>query len=459
MALIICKECGLSVEKREGSLFCSNRCKNRFWNRLSVSQTPNEVNPILKGVIGAEIPENISVSTIPEFIDQMNSIPNPEHGMKKRQVEDVGKRLKVIKTEIARCQSEISHLEREGGLRWLGGITAGACSFGAAGAFVGFLYGLYADHQWIRSVKQRAEGILALRAEIAKLNEVLLHENKAKAELLVQLATIPEYLDQLVRIPNPEYKELLPQRPNMEMGEEVPVSRIVYQQSPLNVSQPSVKRQKRQEKIISSQELEEMNFLSFDFQGDWKNFLGQPGIDFFMVIHGRPGSGKSTFCVRLANYLAESFGPVLFVSGEEGFSKTLRDKVVRTRAFAENLFFADLHTIEEINATIDPKKFHFIILDSLNNLGLDDNDLRKLRERFSGLAMIAIAQSTKDGKMRGSNVIAHDCDIEVAVEKGIARTIKNRYHPTDKEYLVFDQEGPEEEVFETRKDWELKGLM
>jgi predicted ATP-dependent serine protease len=196
-------------------------------------------------------------------------------------------------------------------------------------------------------------------------------------------------------------------------------------------------------KIISSQRLEQMVFKALNFQGKWREFIGQPSIEFFMVIHGRAGSGKSTFSVQFAYYLAENFGSVLYISGEEGFSKTLKDKVVSNEAISENLYFADLHNLEEILTNVPSNRFNFIIVDSLNNLKIDVFGIRRMRETFKGSAMIAITQSTKDGKMRGSNEVIHDCDIEVMVEKGEAKSIKNRFQPTDRLFEVFERNKEE----------------
>ena len=86
---------------------------------------------------------------------------------------------------------------------------------------------------------------------------------------------------------------------------------------------------------------------------------------------------------------------------------------------------------------IENNKFHFIFIDSLDTLKIDAARLRELREHYPQSAFITISQSTKDGKMRGSQEIIHDTDIAVKVEDGIATTTKNRYHPRGTEFRVF----------------------
>jgi predicted ATP-dependent serine protease len=57
--------------------------------------------------------------------------------------------------------------------------------------------------------------------------------------------------------------------------------------------------------------------------------------------------------------------------------------------------------------------------------------------RYKNSALITISQSTKDGKIRGSQELVHDCDISVMVENGIAKTNKNRFKERAMEFSVF----------------------
>jgi predicted nucleic acid-binding Zn ribbon protein len=194
-------------------------------------------------------------------------------------------------------------------------------------------------------------------------------------------------------------------------------------------------------KIISSKELREISYKCLNFQNKWKDFFGLPAVVFHLAVHGKPGEGKSTFCMQFADYLAKNFGRVIYISGEEGFSKTLQDKVVNLKINNQHLFFADINSFEQIKTVIPDNKFHFIFIDSLDTLRIDALRLRELREQYSQSGFITISQSTKDGKMRGSQEIIHDADITVKVEDGTATTTKNRYLIRGKEFEVFPEQG------------------
>lgn len=189
-------------------------------------------------------------------------------------------------------------------------------------------------------------------------------------------------------------------------------------------------------RIINSMELGKMKFKRFNFQGRWLEFFGQPAIHFQCVIYGLPGSGKSTFAAQFANYLSRSFGKVVYIAGEEGISATLQDKVNLTGAKNPNLDFADVSHWQQLMDVVPPNTYNFMVLDSLHQLGIDEEVLRRLREQYPNCAFISINQSTKDGKMRGSNVIIHDADISIEVRDGVAVCRKNRFQVTGREFQV-----------------------
>jgi predicted nucleic acid-binding Zn ribbon protein len=189
-------------------------------------------------------------------------------------------------------------------------------------------------------------------------------------------------------------------------------------------------------KLVSSRDLRKRKYNSFPFTGKWKDFFGLPSYAFHLAVHGKPGEGKSTFCVQFADYLAKNFGKVVYVSGEEGLSKTVQDKIINNGIDNPYLIFADIKSYDEIKTEI-PNEFHFIFIDSLDTLRIDAAKLKALKEHYPQSAFITISQSTKDGKMRGSLEITHDTDIAAKVENGVALTTKNRFQARGTEFNVF----------------------
>ncbi len=69
---------------------------------------------------------------------------------------------------------------------------------------------------------------------------------------------------------------------------------------------------------MANRKLDLLSFFSF-----WHSLFGNPAKNFTMMFHGEPHNGKTIFLLKLAQYLAENFGDVLYVSSEEFASPTM----------------------------------------------------------------------------------------------------------------------------------------
>lgn len=167
-------------------------------------------------------------------------------------------------------------------------------------------------------------------------------------------------------------------------------------------------------KIMNSVDFAELNFNSIGFTGKWFDFIGDPAPGFTAMVFGMPKMGKSFLCVDFAGYLARKHGKVLYVAKEEKLDKTLQDKLKEKEVAHENLFVAD-------SLPADLTEYDFIILDSVNKLGLSPKDLEKLKTDNKGKSFIFVFQATKGGKFKGNNEFQHDVDVVIEVpEQGKA---------------------------------------
>ena len=179
--------------------------------------------------------------------------------------------------------------------------------------------------------------------------------------------------------------------------------------------------------VMHVNKLKEMDYDALNFKGEWAELLGVPSVNFKLAVYGNPGQGKSNFCLQLAHYLSKDFGRVLFVCSEEGYSKTLKDKIILNGLGGTELYFSEIHSYEELKEKIKPDIFHFIILDSINNMGIDIKRLNALNEHYKNSATVSIAQATKKGELRGSQEIEHLVDITIKVDTRKATATKNRF--------------------------------
>ncbi len=157
-----------------------------------------------------------------------------------------------------------------------------------------------------------------------------------------------------------------------------------------------------------------MQFETIGLQGKYRELIGDPSVGFSAMVYGLPKSGKSTLCIDLARHLAEHHGKVLFVAFEEGFGYTLKEKFERLNAIHPNLVVAE-------KLPDDLSNFQFVFIDSVSKAGLTSDDLTLLRKQNPKTAFIYIFHTTKEGNFRGKQDFAHDVDVIINVENGMAK--------------------------------------
>lgn len=193
--------------------------------------------------------------------------------------------------------------------------------------------------------------------------------------------------------------------------------------------------------IMSASDLMNFKYNKYDFFGKWGDFVGQPSINFHAMIYGRPKQGKSILAVQWAKYLSENFGKVLYVASEEGFSITLQKKVMEFAMDNPNLDFANFRDFEQIKNAVNRGGYRFVFIDSVNYIRITPEDVEDIKAENPQTAFITIQQATKNGNFRGSQEFAHNCDMVIRVEAGMASHQGRFQEPT--EMAVFeDAEKP-----------------
>ena len=89
---------------------------------------------------------------------------------------------------------------------------------------------------------------------------------------------------------------------------------------------------------------------------------------------------------------------------------------------------ARLHFAENLQDP-DLSAYQFIIMDSVNDLGLKINEYKEIRKQYPDTAFIFILQHTKAGDFKGGKDWEHIAEIAGEVSKGVVTVTKNRYAP------------------------------
>lgn len=149
-------------------------------------------------------------------------------------------------------------------------------------------------------------------------------------------------------------------------------------------------------------------------QGKYRELIGDPSVGFSCMVYGLPKSGKSTLCIDFAKHLAQNHGKVLFVAIEEGYGYTLKEKVERLKAAHPNLYMS-----EKIPGNFSG--YDFVFIDTVSKGKINNEMINKFIKENPDTAFIFIFHSTKDGSFRGIQQNAHDVDVIIEVEDGVAK--------------------------------------
>lgn len=494
-----CKRCNTKLDgkQRDDAVFCSDKCRMRHYRALKKRQGMVPVEPGQKGLTlgkdglnGVPLTQEKKTGAPPlKGILNMDKgespppayvtvqVPNPEHKNLSGQMEQINRQ---IKQNEQRRQAILQDLEKgmpdheaarkitmAGFAAYLGyNIPAGevkkpkdreniqaikvlmSVMAGSLGYFIGCLMQDDEKSKERKRLEWRNKLIIEHNELVARNDELKLDRISLQAKLILTSPILTEKrlgeVSQILALKKAEDKKPVI-RPELNGIESVETSwtKALHGDLP-PILEPdkdipaSGKRDKNTPRFINSMDLNKIRFSRFNFQGHWQEFLGLPDIHFELVIFGSPGSGKSTLAAKLANYLASSFGRVVYISAEEGISATFQDKMNLTGSMHPNLDVADIRHWKDLEQ-LPMERYNFLVLDSLQQLGIDEVVYKQLREQYPDIAIISISQSTKDGKMRGSNVIAHDVDISIEVQQGVAICIKNRFQATGRKFQVLPQ--------------------
>lgn len=140
------------------------------------------------------------------------------------------------------------------------------------------------------------------------------------------------------------------------------------------------------------------------------------------LVYGEKGSGKSTFCLLLANVYD---GGVLYASFEESMSEAFLQRIQRLELTNDRIVVSDCKSLRELknDLTLEGSKIDLVILDSISVLGGEIPDLP------FGYAQILICHSLKSGQdYKGGSELGHLCDLVIRCENGVAYPEKNRFN-------------------------------
>jgi len=121
---------------------------------------------------------------------------------------------------------------------------------------------------------------------------------------------------------------------------------------------------------------------------------------------------------------------VLYLAKEEGVSNTIQEKFKRLNAFHPNIYItADMPD--------DLSYFDLLVIDSVNEMNMSPDDIRKIQLSYPNLSTWQIFKATKEGKFLGLSDFGHLCQAELVCSDGHCQAQKNRFGGNDFVKILF----------------------
>jgi DNA repair protein RadA/Sms len=178
-----------------------------------------------------------------------------------------------------------------------------------------------------------------------------------------------------------------------------------------------------------------------------------------VLIGGEPGIGKTTLLTQVADLLARTGGPVLYVSGEES-ERQIKLRGERLGISGAGLFILGETSLERILEHVDTLKPAALVVDSVQTIysakfSSAPGSISQVREcatqllflaKGRGITTFLIGHVTKDGSLAGPKSLEHIVDTVLYFEgekqqhHRIVRAVKNRFGAVS-EMGVFEMTG------------------
>lgn len=169
-----------------------------------------------------------------------------------------------------------------------------------------------------------------------------------------------------------------------------------------------------------------------------------------ILVGGDPGIGKSTLLLQIAQSIAQTFGSVLYVSGEES-PQQIKLRANRLGIDGQQLFMLPETDLEQIIQQLDKDTPTLAIVDSIQTMYLDQvssasGSVAQVREctlylmhwaKSHGVPILITGHVTKEGTIAGPRVLEHMVDAVLYLEGDsfgafrILRGVKNRFGSTN----------------------------
>ncbi len=176
-------------------------------------------------------------------------------------------------------------------------------------------------------------------------------------------------------------------------------------------------------RAIGIKEFLEREFDVYPFSGKYFDSFGEPEKNANIIIFGKPGNGKTEFCVQLSKYLS-NWTRVYYNTFEQGISKSLQDSLKRNNMMEVNgkVIFGNRESVDEMTERLAKRNSPgVVVIDSRDYMRLTTEQYKKLVDHFPRKMFIIVCwESAGKPKSQYAKDIEFMCDIKIHVRDFVA---------------------------------------
>ncbi|MDM1138872.1 hypothetical protein [Empedobacter sp. R132-2] len=195
---------------------------------------------------------------------------------------------------------------------------------------------------------------------------------------------------------------------------------------------------------LSPKQLYEKKFKTFDFDGIWKDILGEPERGGYWLIYGLEKNGKSTLALSLAKYLS-TLEKVAYISAEEGTDKSFQQRCKRIGInVMDHKFMAYPYDLfEEYLDQFKGRQFPKVVF--IDNLTAYDGEIDKkmilqLTRDYPKITFIILAHEERKEPVGAVGRLVKKLSKRIFHVVGLKAIVTNR-DGLGGEYLIDDKKG------------------
>jgi len=191
-------------------------------------------------------------------------------------------------------------------------------------------------------------------------------------------------------------------------------------------------------KVLGVKQTQQKTYNILPLDGIWLKTMGKLPKGFHGIVWGRPGNGKTEFCVKLAKELTK-YSEVLWLSYEQGHGYDLQSAINRNKMeeVSGRFFISDpnenlapgITYLQDLDNYLSKRGSpDTVFIDSLDYTRFNEDAYKYLKKRFKTKSFIWIAHGK--GRVLKSEIgdkILFDCGFGIFVSKFIAWPEKSRF--------------------------------